>query len=204
LRPVPKDLLKLSHQRLASGTIFRQLASTMKLVGWVRFTWESKLLPGTSYIITEQYSIRRAAKQEKTQAWQVISSCFLLDTCWNDVVNDLLRRIHHDFDEKFSHREIDCLVITHGNRIIGASVVQPLPEVANHLLSGPCVSNEYRNRGFGALLLKESLLMVAKRGVPKVFGVTRSTSPAAKFVYRKFGGISESYELPMGDVALTP
>jgi ribosomal protein S18 acetylase RimI-like enzyme len=176
----------------------------MKLVGWLRFTWESKLLPGTSYIITEQYSIRRAAKQEKTQAWQVISSCFLLDTCWNDVVNDLLPRIHHDFDEKFSHREIDCLVITHGNRIIGASVVQPLPEVANHLLSGPCVSNEYRNRGFGALLLKESLLMVAKRGVPKVFGVTRSTSPAAKFVYRKFGGISESYELPMGDVALTP
>jgi ribosomal protein S18 acetylase RimI-like enzyme len=176
----------------------------MKLVGWLRFTWESKLLPGTSYIITEQYSIRRAAKEEKAQAWQVISSCFLLETCWNDVVNDLLPRIHHHFDEKFSHREIDCLVITHGNRIIGASVVQPLPEVTNHLLSGPCVSNEYRNRGFGALLLKESLLMVAKRGVPQVFGVTRSTSPAAKFVYRKFGGTSESYELPMGDLALTP
>jgi hypothetical protein len=35
-----------------------------------------------------------------------------------------------------------------------------------------------------------------------VFGITRSTSPAAKFVYPKFGGKSENYELPMGDVAL--
>ncbi|HEY2123638.1 MAG TPA: hypothetical protein VGH07_08595 [Chthoniobacterales bacterium] len=48
----------------------------MKLVGWLRFTWESNLLPGTSYLLREEYSIRRATKHEKTQAWQVISSCF--------------------------------------------------------------------------------------------------------------------------------
>jgi N-acetylglutamate synthase-like GNAT family acetyltransferase len=174
----------------------------MKLVGWLRFTWESKMLPSASYLITEEYSIRRATKHEKKQAWQVINSCFLLDTCWNDVLNDLLPRIRHEFEEKFSHREIDCLVITHGNRTIGASLIKPSLEISNHLLSGPCISNEYRNRGFGALLLKESLLVVAKQGAPKVFGVTRSTSPAAKFVYTKFGGTSESYEMPMGDVAL--
>jgi hypothetical protein len=51
--------------------------------------------------------------------------------------------------------------------------------------------------------LKESLLMVAKHGVPKVFGVTRSTSPAAKFVYRKFGGTSESYQSPWRGAAST-
>jgi N-acetylglutamate synthase-like GNAT family acetyltransferase len=174
----------------------------MKLVGLVRFTWESKTLPSASYLITEEYSIRRAVKHEKTQAWQVISSCFLLDTSWNDVLSDLLPQIRHDFEEKFSHREIDCLVITHGNRTIGASLIKPSPEIANHLLSGPCISNEYRNRGFGSLLLKESLLMVAKQGVSKVFGITRSTSSAAKFVYPKFGGISESYEIPMNDVAM--
>jgi ribosomal protein S18 acetylase RimI-like enzyme len=174
----------------------------MKLVGWLRFTWESKLLPGASYLITEEYSIRRASKQEKTQAWQVISSCFLLDTCWNDVLRDLLPQMRHEFEEKFSHREIDCLVITHGNRTIGASLIKPSPENLNHLLSGPCISSEYRNRGFGSLLLKESLVVVAKHGVSKVFAVTRSTSPAAKFVYPKFGGTSETYEWPMGDVAL--
>jgi hypothetical protein len=102
--------------------IFLHDAAAMKLVGWLRFTWESKMLPSASYLITEEYSIRRATKHEKTQAWQVINSCFLLDTCWNDVLDDLLPQIRHDFEEKFSHREIDCLVITHGNRTIGASL----------------------------------------------------------------------------------
>jgi GNAT superfamily N-acetyltransferase len=93
-------------------------------------------------------------------------------------------------------------VITHGNRTIGASLFKPSPETSNHLLSGPFISSEYRNRGFGSLLLKESLLVVAKQGASQVFGITRSTSPAAKFVYTKFGGTSDSYEMPMGDMAL--
>jgi hypothetical protein len=198
----------LQYQLDSSRSLLqRRFSSTvqlpMKQVGWLRFTWDSKTLPGASYLITEEYSIRRATKHEKTQAWQVISSCFLLDTCWNDVLNDLLPQIRQDFEEKFSHREIDCLVITHGNRTIGASLIKPLPEISNHLLSGPCISSEYCNRGFGSLLLKESLLAVAKHGVLNVLGITRSTSSAAKFVYPKFGGISESYEMPMGDVALT-
>ena len=158
----------------------------MKLVGWLRFTWESNLLPSTSYLLREEYSIRRATKQAKTQAWQVISSCFLLDTCWNDVLTVLLPRIRHEFEEGFGHRDIDCLVITHGNRTIGASLIKPLPDISNHLISGPCISSEYRSRGFGSLLLKESLLMVAKHGEPKIFGITRSTSPAARFVYPEF------------------
>ena len=127
------------------------------------------MLPSASYLITEEYSIRRATKHEKTQAWQVINSCFLLDTCWNDVLNDLLPRIRHDFEEKFSHREIDCLVITHGNRTIGASLIKPSPEISNHLLSGPCISSEYRNRGFGSLLLKESL--ASRRQTGRIEGV---------------------------------
>lgn len=175
----------------------------MQLVGWLRFTWESKQLPSSSYLFREEYSIRRATKHERTQAWQVINSCFLLDTCWNDVLTGLLAQIRHDFEESFGRREIDCLVITHGNRTIGASLINPTPYVPNHLVSGPCISGEYRNRGFGSLLLKESLVMVAKHGASNVFGVTCSTSPAARFVYPKFGGRSDSYEMPMGnDVAL--
>jgi len=174
----------------------------MKLVGWLRFTWEAKQLPSSSYLFQEEYSIRRATKHEKTQTWQVISSSFLLDTCWNDVVTRLLPQIRHDFEESFSHREIDCLVVTHGNRTIGASLIKPAPYVPNHLISGPCISDEYRNRGFGSLLLKESLLLVAKHAATNIFGVTRSTSPAARFVYPKFGGRSESYEMRLGDIAL--
>jgi ribosomal protein S18 acetylase RimI-like enzyme len=117
-------------------------------------------------------------------------------------VTALLPQIRHEFEDSFGRREIDCLVVMQGNRTIGASLIKPLADISNHLISGPCISSEYRNRGFGSVLLKESLLMVAKHGASKVFGVTRSTSPAARFVYPKFGGRSESYEVPMGDVAL--
>jgi GNAT superfamily N-acetyltransferase len=161
----------------------------MNSVGWLRFIWEAKLLPETSYVIEEPYSIRRAARSEKSQVWALIKSCFAQDACWNDVAATLIPRLHHEFEEKFAHhRDIDCLVITNGNRVIAASLVNIEVEAENHLSSGPCISSEYRNRGFGSLLLKESLLLAAKAGCPIIHGVTRATSPAAKFVYPKYQG----------------
>ncbi len=174
----------------------------MKAAGWLRFTWEAKGLPPASYLITEQYTIRKAARPEKSQIWQLINSSFLLDTCWNGVFNDLVTRLHHDLEEKFNHREIDCMVITHGNRIVAASLFHPALDADNHLLSGPCVSSEYRNRGFGVRLLKESLSMVARNGNAKILGITLASSPAARFVYPKFGGIACPYEMPVSDIAL--
>ena len=166
----------------------------MKSAGWLRFTWEAKFLPETSYIIEEPYSIRRAARSEKSQVWFVIKSCLAQDACWNDVVTGLVPRLHPELEEKFAHhRDIDCLVITHGNRVIAASLVNVDVETENHLSSGPCIISEYRNRGFGSLLLKESLLLAAKAGCPLIHGVTRATSPAAKFVYPKYKGKSAPY-----------
>jgi ribosomal protein S18 acetylase RimI-like enzyme len=171
----------------------------MKSVGWLRFIWEAKLLPETSYVIEEPYSIRRAARSEKSQVWAVIKSCFAQDACWNDVAAILIPRLHHEFEEKFAHhRDIDCLVITNGNRVIAASVVNVEVEAENHLSSGPCISSEYRNRGFGSLLLKESLLLAGKAGCPVIHGVTRATSPAAKFVYSKYHGKPNPFTVDFG------
>jgi predicted N-acetyltransferase YhbS len=166
----------------------------MRSVGWLRFIWDARLLPGTSYIIEEPYSIRRATRPEKPQVWAVIKSCFSQDACWNDVVTTLIPRLQHEFEEKFAHqRDIDCVVITNGNRVIAASLVNVEIESENHLSSGPCISSEYCNRGFGSLLLKESLLLAAKAGCPLIYGVTRAASPAAKFVYPKYEGKSSPY-----------
>ncbi|HZC35384.1 MAG TPA: hypothetical protein VE242_07210 [Chthoniobacterales bacterium] len=176
----------------------------MKSVGWLRFTWEAKLLPETSYIIEEPYSIRRAFRSEKSQVWAVIKSCFAQDGCWNDVVTALIPRLHHQFEEKFGHhRDIDCLVITHGNRVIAVSLVNVDIEAENHLSSGPCITSEYRNRGFGSLLLKESLLLAAKAGSPLIYGVTRATGPAAKFVYPKYEGKPSPYFPDIGQPAVS-
>jgi GNAT superfamily N-acetyltransferase len=174
----------------------------MKSVGWLRFTWEAKLLPETSYIIEEPYSIRRAFRSEKSQVWSVIKSCFAQDACWNDVATALISPLHEEFEEKYAHHhEIDCLVITHGSRVIAASLVNVDVEAENHLSSGPCITSEYRNRGFGSLLLKESLLLAAKAGCPLIHGITRATSPAAKFVYPKYEGKPNPYVLDLGQPA---
>jgi ribosomal protein S18 acetylase RimI-like enzyme len=171
----------------------------MKSVGWLRFIWQAKLLPVTSYIIEEPYSIRRATRPEKSQVWALIKSCFAQDACWNDVATALIPRLHNEFEEKFTHhRDIDCLVITNGNRVIAASLVNVEVDAENHLSSGPCISSEYRNRGFGSLLLKESLLLAAKAGCPLIQGVTRATSPAAKFVYPKYEGKPSPYVVDLG------
>jgi hypothetical protein len=171
----------------------------MKSAGWVRFTWEAKSLPQTSYVIEEPYFIRRASRSEKSQSWSVLKSCFAQDSCWNDVFTVLIPRLQEEFEERFAHhREIDCLVITHGNRVIAASLVNVEIDAENHLSSGPCITSEYRNRGFGSLLLKESLLLAAKGGSTLIQGVTRATSPAARFVYPKYGGKSSPYVLDLG------
>jgi ribosomal protein S18 acetylase RimI-like enzyme len=175
----------------------------MRSVGWLRFIWQAKLLPQTSYIIEEPYSIRRAARPEKSQIWAVVKSCYAQDACWNDVVTILIPRLQQEFEERFAHHhDIDCLVITNGNRVIAASLVNVEVEAENHLSSGPCISSEYRNRGFGSLLLKESLLLAAKAGCPEIHGITRATSPAAKFVYPKYGGKSSPYVFDPGQAAL--
>ena len=175
----------------------------MRSVGWLRFIWEARLLPETSYIIEQPYLIRRAARSEKSQVWAVIKSCFAQDPCWNDVTTALIPRLHHEFEEKFAHhRDIDCLVITNSNRVIAASLVNAEVEAENHLSSGPCISSEYRNRGFGSLLLKESLLLAAKAGCTVVHGVTRAASPAAKFVYPKYEGKPSPYVVDLGQSAV--
>ena len=146
----------------------------MKSTGWSRFSWDPKDLPETSrYIITETYSLRTASRQEKSLIHQVINSCFAQEACWNVVASKLMPRLQQEVEDKFAHhREGDCLVITHGNRVIAASIVDTSAGSDNHLITGPCITVEYRNRGFGALLLKESLLLAAQGG-PKFYSALR-------------------------------
>jgi N-acetylglutamate synthase-like GNAT family acetyltransferase len=185
---------------LANLAAFGEASVAMKSIGWARFSWEAKDLPDSSrYIISETYSLRSASRQEKSLVSQVIHSCFAQESCWNDVASKLVPRLHQEVEEKFAHhRESDCLVITHGNRVIAASIVDTGPSSDNHLLTGPCITVEYRNRGFGALLLKESLLLASQGGAEVLYGITRANSPAARFVYPKYGGVSVPYEVDLG------
>ena len=89
---------------------------------------------------------------------------------------------------------VPAVVLTHGQRIIGASLLNPEIDAENHLLSGPCVLAEYRSRGLGTALLHHSLLLLKTHGLKRVHGVCKEMATTSKFVYPKFGSTVEEYD----------
>src|SRR5438874_2159359 len=122
----------------------------MKLVHWSRFSWELAKLPEIEIALDSHYHIRAATRDEEKTVRNVIFSAFSLDMDWADTLKRMRQRFEEEIDEVFSHKEVHCLVITHGSRIIGASVLDVRKDAENHLLSGPAILNEYRNRGLGS------------------------------------------------------
>jgi GNAT superfamily N-acetyltransferase len=97
-------------------------------------------------------------------------------------------------ERAFDRPDPSCIVSLHGQRVIGASLLDADPDVGNHLLSGPMLLHEeYRNRGVGSGLLAASLLFLRDKGLSKVRGVTRANSTVSRFVYTKFSSIQTPY-----------
>jgi predicted GNAT family acetyltransferase len=83
--------------------------------------------------------------------------------------------------------------LRHGLRIIGAAVVSQEPEAEVHLAPGPCISTEYRNRGFGTRLLEQSLAKLRDAGLKEAIGIAKENAPVTKFLYTKFNGTPSPY-----------
>jgi Acetyltransferase (GNAT) family len=159
----------------------------MKLVRWMRFTWELKKLPPLTTPLAECYSIRAAERGEQKSVSGVILSAFAQDSAWSDALKDFKLPLQNQIDALFTQDEVPALVICHGPRIIGASAMLLSEQSENHLISGPCVLMEYRNRGLGTALLYHSLTHLALAGLPRAHGITKDNVVAGKFIYPKFG-----------------
>ena len=117
-----------------------------------------------------------------------------MDPVWGDVSRSLSEKIARDLESAFSLEEPPCVVLVHGARVIGASVLDGNPDAENHLSSGPCIVQEYRNRGLASGLLAASIGLLNKKEIPVARGLTRSNSITARFIYPKFGGVSHPVE----------
>jgi len=166
----------------------------MKLVRWTRFTWDLAKLPAEGSVLEAHYHIRLVTKDEEKTVRSVIASSFALDMNWSDTLKTMKDWMESNLDAVFAHKLVPCLVVTHGTRVIGASALDPNKEAEFHLLSGPCMLNEYRNRGIGSELLYQSLLALKEAGFEKARAITKSNVPVAKFVYTKFNSVSEPFE----------
>jgi hypothetical protein len=166
----------------------------MKLINWVQFTWDLAALPEAGAELPEHYEITPATEEDEKELRRVITSSFALDPDWNATMNEVMQTIDGWLDAALATGPNSALVLRHGVRIIGASVLALGAEGENHLSPGPCILMEYRNRGFGTNLLERSLRSLRDAGLSRASGIAKENSPVTKFLYPKFGAIASPYQ----------
>lgn len=169
----------------------------MKLVQWMRFTWDLERLgePSTTKLPVNTV-VRPVARRECEAVIEVLLNSFTMDSDWAESFRRIRDPLVENVRRAFTDHESPGLVLVHGPRIVGASIFTDSAMAENHLISGPCILLEYRNRGLGTDMLYRSLSLLKQAGVKKGNGMTRKGVPAEKFVYPKFGGEGEPAELP--------
>ncbi len=166
----------------------------MKLVRWMRFTWDLKQLPPVISALPEYYQIRPMEAGEQKIVTDVVHSALSLEVSCGDVLRALQDPLQAHLANTAGREDVHTLVLCHGRRIIGASALGAPTEDENHLMTGPCVLMEYRNRSLGTALLYGSLRALKSAGLERAHGLVRDNVLTCKFVYPKFGSTSMEVE----------
>lgn len=160
---------------------------------WLRFTWQLDKVPAfPSGSLKEE--IRPAKREEGEDVLGVLLLSLSMDSSWNDSLAKVENYLRASVARLFNEEVPMCFVIQKGNRLVAASLLDPEPASGIHLVSGPAVLSEYRNRGLGTNLLSHSLSALAGKGLVSATGITRTNTTAALHVYPKFGGVCESVQ----------
>ena len=166
----------------------------MHLSNWIRFRWDLTRLPKFDFELPEHYEIGPATAEDEIELRKIISTSFVLDPAWNPATQEVMETIEPWLERAFASPASSCLALKHGLRIIGAAVVSQSLETEIHLSPGPCVSMEYRNRGFGTRLLEQSLTKLRVAGLKEAVGIAHENAPVTKFLYTKFNGTPSPYD----------
>jgi len=166
----------------------------MKLVRWKRFIWDLTKLPPYEHKLPAHYVFRAALREEAKAVNNVIITAFSLDSAWSDTLKIFRERLEIQIDQSFARESTPALVVTHGPRIIAASVISTDVDSDSHLVSGPCVLSEYCNRGLGTSLLHQTLHQLRSAGLDQAAVVTKENTPACKFVFTKFGSTGAAFD----------
>ncbi|MEY2506189.1 MAG: hypothetical protein QOH01_518 [Verrucomicrobiota bacterium] len=166
----------------------------MKLSNWIRFTWDLSQLPPFDTALPEHYEIGPATAEDEMELRKIISTSFVLDPTWSPELQEVTEKIEAWLERAFASPNCLFLALRHGARIIGASVLCTEAEAEMHLIPGPCVSMEYRNRGFGTRLLEQALIRLREAGLSQATGVAKEHLPVSRFLYPKFNATSSPYD----------
>jgi GNAT superfamily N-acetyltransferase len=167
----------------------------MKKTRWVNFVWDlgGNELPTVTTPRQYRLSLVKAAEREQLQG--VIEKSFALDPGWNAALHTIDAHVKSSIAAAFDSESANWLALQHGARIVGGTLLLMTdPDAPAQLIPGPCILMEYRNRGLGTLLLCSALHHLRDAGMIRACAKTRENSPAARFLYPKFGGQSSLIE----------
>jgi ribosomal protein S18 acetylase RimI-like enzyme len=163
---------------------------------WQKFHWDLDKGLGASRPALTPFLFRTAEVDELPVVLKVVSSALLMERAWTAMGTPFTQNLEERCEKAFEVKPPACVVVQHGSRVIGASVLDPSADAEYHLLTGPCILHEYRSRGLGAALLHQSLERLHADGIRTACALARVNSTAARFVYPKFGGVAELVESP--------
>ncbi len=158
---------------------------------WQRFRWDLDKTLDAARPAMPPFIFRSADAGDLDVVLKVVSSALLMERAWTGSATEF----SHDLEKRcvaaFEGDKPACMVVQHGTRVIGASVLKLDEDAGFHLITGPCILHEYRSRGFGSALLQQSLERLRDEGLRRAVALARVNSTAARFVYPKFGGVVE-------------
>lgn len=166
----------------------------MKKTGWVNFVWDLAGNELPAITTPRQYRLNLVEAVEREQLQGVIEKSFALDPGWNAALHMIDAQVKTSIAVAFDSESASWLALQHGARIVGGTLLTTDPAAPTQFVPGPCILMEYRNRGLGILLLWSALRHLRDFGMTRACAKTRENSPAARFLYPKFGGQSTLIE----------
>lgn len=166
----------------------------MKKTRWVNFVWDLAETELPAITAPRQYRLSVVKAEVREQLQQVIEKSFALDPSWNAVLHMIDAQVKSSIAAAFDSESATWLALQHGTRIVGGTLFMTDPDAPAQLVPGPCILTEYRNRGLGTFLLSSALRHLREAGITRACARTREGSPAARFLYPKFGGRSSLVE----------
>jgi ribosomal protein S18 acetylase RimI-like enzyme len=163
---------------------------------WQHFHWDLDKTLDALRPVMPPFIFRPAEAGDLDAVLKVVSSALLMERAWTGPATEFSRDLEKRCEQAFEGESPACMVVQHGARVIGASVLNAAEDAGFHLITGPCILHEYRSRGFGSALLQQSLERLHKEGLRRATALVRVNSTAARFVYPKFGGVADPIPAP--------
>jgi hypothetical protein len=166
----------------------------MKKTRWVNFVWDLAETKLPAVTAPKQYGLSVVKADVRQQLQKVIEKSFALDPGWNAALHMIDSQVKSSIAAAFDSESATWLALQQGARIVGGTLLMTDPDAPTQLAPGPCVLMEYRNRGLGTFLLSSALRHLRDAGLTRACARTREGSPAARFLYPKFGSQSSLVE----------